>query len=162
MHKESEQTAPPLRIRHGMDVYSAYQNQYLGTVVKVWQEPVPQPSDVGPFVATQPQQQIEEALHNSSAKRLLGEDLGPFPTGSIGNTGPRHQVAGQSYATKLSRVESGVVCFAVRPVRIGGINLFARKLYIPTSAVMSISMERIILDVQQDQIPAAWYKRPLA
>jgi hypothetical protein len=53
-----------------------------------------------------------------------------------------------------------VVRFAVRPLRPGRFNPFVRKLYIPTTAVLSISMERIILLVQRDHIPQAWYRKP--
>ncbi len=171
------QAAPPLPIRRGMDVYSAYQNQYIGTVVKVWQAsaPVlsavergatPEQTQAGSYAsspgATIPDEQGGALWsHTGVGRPFLGEDLGPFPTRAAGNTGPHHQAAGQHYATQpRGDREPGVVRFAVLPIQPGRFNPFARKLYIPTTAVLSISMERIILNVQQDHIPQAWYRKP--
>jgi len=166
-----------MRIRRGMDVYSVYQNQYLGTVVNVWSGAAGELSPVERG-ATPPQTQsgghaaeagstahVEEdtaqPTQGVEVNRLLGEDLGPFPTRVVGNTGPKHQAAEQFYATAPRSAQPGVVYFAVRMIRPGSINPFVPKLYIPTSAIMSISMERIVVDVQKDQIPAAWHQEPL-
>jgi len=171
------EAAPPLPIRRGMDVYSAYQNQYIGTVVKVWQAsaPVPSPAERGATPqqtqagryaaapgATIPDEQGEPLWsHTGVGRPFLGEDLGPFPTRAAGNTGPQRQAAAQQYATQPREDRgAGVVRFAVRPLRPGRFNPFVRKLYIPTTAVLSISMERIILLVQRDHIPQAWYRKP--
>jgi len=168
---------PPLRIRRGMDVYSAYQNQYLGTVIEVQvaADGVPSAVERGstpqqtqshdaaahPGSTAHVEQDTKVATHDVPAKRILGEDLGPFPTGSAGNTGPHRQAAGQYYATTPRDQAPGIVTFVVGPAGIARLNPFARKLYVPTSAVQNISMERIILDVQREQIPAAWYIEPV-
>lgn len=166
-----------LRIRRGMDVYSAYQNQYLGMVVKIWEAPAPvlsaaqrgatpQQTQAGGHAAEQGATIPDEqggplASHGGAGRRLLGEDLGPFPTRAAGNTGPQNQAAAQLYATQPRGTgRPGVVRFAVRPIQPGWFNPFARKLYIPASAVLGISMERIIVNVQQAHIPQAWYRKP--
>lgn len=142
----SERTrAARLRIRNGMDVYSADQDQYLGTVVKVWRHDLPGGSTAGSTDAS------------AAGSEVLGESLGPAPSAEVGNTGPRAQSAANLYATRPGPEPADVVSFAVRP---GRMNPWARLLYVPTSAVRSISMERIILDVERDAIPAAWTRTP--
>lgn len=75
----------PLPIRRGMDVYSVYQNQYIGAVIGV----------------------------------------------------------------------TGDNCVRVRPGRLN-LGPLTHPLRVPLSAIRSISMERIVLDRQREQIPAAW------
>jgi hypothetical protein len=179
MAESKIEAAAAVPIRHGMDVYSAYQDHYLGTVVGVWHSAVvePDPADRG---ATPEQTQsvghsaeggstlqVEEDhsqhTHEATASRTLGEDLGPFPTRRAGNTGPTHQAAGQHYATTPRHTQRGVVYFAVRTIRPGSLlNLVAPRLYIPTTAILSISMERIVLNVQPEQFPQEWGRRPPA
>jgi hypothetical protein len=149
--KTAQETTLPLHIRRGMDVYSAYQNQYIGTVVTIW-EAASTAASAKQRGAT-PQQ--------ATSHQMPGEDMGPFPTQTLGNTGPQNQAAGHHYATQPRQDDRpGVVCFAVLPIQPGWFNPFARKLYIPTSAVLSISMERIILNIQQDHIPQDWLRKP--
>lgn len=135
-----------LRIRPGMDVYSTYQNQYLGTVIAVTRRAAPREPVATPKGGRAP------------GSEVLGEALGPVPTDEVGNTGPRAQSAANAYATRLGPVPADVVAFVVRP---GRANPRARPLYVPTAAVRSISMERIILDVQREAIPDAW-QQPIA
>lgn len=150
----SAEQGPPLPIRRGMDVYSADQNRYLGTVVRVWRGSTPT------HAQTQSGEYAAEQVREDVAKHVLGEELGPFPTGSVGNLGPKHQAANRYYATTPRDLQPGVIFFAVRLSRPGMLNLLAPKIFIPTSAILSISMERIIVDMQLERIPEAWYQRP--
>lgn len=163
-------TAVPLRIRPGMDVFSAYQNQYIGTVIKVWPGK-PAPSGTGnparETVATMEAVQGNPPLRAEGGasvsptahvgSKTLGEELGPFPTEELGNDGPINQSAAQGYGTRGS--EPDIVLFAVRPGRIN-LGPLTPPLYIPTAAVRSISMARVVLDVQRDQIPLEWRRAP--
>lgn len=152
-----------LPIRRGMDVYSAYQDQYIGSVIAIWQGgstiraalyengPRAQAVQEAPALSHGEEARVfpAEQVGNSAS----GEELGPFSTQVVGNSGPLNQSAACAYATVPATDQVGVVRFAVRP---GRLNPFARPLYIPTTAVHSISMERIVLKVQQDQIPDKW------
>lgn len=160
MAKPKGASAPSIPIRRGMDVFSAYQNQYLGTVVRVWHGAVDELGTNERNATAQMEQDAEKPAHGLNTRRLLGEDLGPFPTRIVGNTGPENQAAGQRYATAPHTVQPGVVYFAVRPSRPGVFNPFARRLYIPSSAILSFSMERIIVEMQPDRMPAAWHQPP--
>jgi hypothetical protein len=157
-----------------MDVYSAYQDQYIGSVVKVWhgdgaafgtRAAGSSPHETG---STRGQTQNPHLVHEEGrsvdptrhvGRQQLGEEMGPFPTMEVGNTGPKRQSAGDHYATAVKDLTPDVLYFAVRPGRLNGGPL-TRPLYVPTSAVRSVSMERIVLDVQRDQIPASWRRRP--
>lgn len=176
-------SSPRLHIRPGMDVYSAYQDEYIGSVIRVWR----QDGDHGtaaergatgretgsasgatqnPHLAHAEGHAADPTGHLSSKAppvlqlRCLGEELGPFPTKQVGNTGPENQSASQSYATEPHDPLANVWYFAVRPGRIN-LGLLTRPLYVPTTAVRSISMDRIVLDVQKGHIPDEWRKRPL-
>ncbi len=161
---------PRLHIRPGMDVYSAYQNQYLGSVVRVWRG-----TDAALFAGT-PSRDASKSLAAGNApmvheegnvvghaehrgNRILGEDLGPFPTSTAGNTGPLNQSAEHEFATGRADPLANVRYFAVRPGRIN-LGLLTRPFYVPTSAIHSLSMERVVLDVQREQMPAAWRDKP--
>jgi len=170
--------SPPLPIRPGMDVYSAFQDQYIGTVTHVWlrkdepgsaSERGASPEETGtsrdatanPELKHEEERTVSPTAHVGS--KLLGEEMGPFPTIGVGNTGPVNQSAEHEYATAADDRLAGVVCFAVRPSRPGGENLFnllARSLYVPTSAVHSVSMDRVVLGVQRKDIPGEWRRRP--
>lgn len=152
-----------LPIRPGMDVYGTYQHQYIGSVVQV-------------FCATQGEQGMQNASAShqaqlnpvplqveqgepvqavkGTAQRELGEEMGPFPTIALGNRGPINQSAAHEYATE-GPDHPFVTHFAVRPGRIN-LGPFTHPLYIPTSAIRSISLERIILDVERGEIPERW------
>jgi hypothetical protein len=77
-------------------------------------------------------------------KPTLGEELGPFPTISAGNSGPVQQSASHAYATK-TQTGVGVILFAIRPGRVN-LGPLTPPRYFPSTAVRSLSMERIIVD----------------
>ncbi|HZS94190.1 MAG TPA: hypothetical protein VFA78_05290 [Chloroflexota bacterium] len=162
--------AVPLRIRPGMDVFSAYQNQYIGTVIRVWpgkraasgtENSARETGSTIEAVRGNPPLQAEGGAAVSPTAHIgsktLGEELGPFPTEALGNDGPINQSAARKYGTGGS--EPDVVLFAVRPGRIN-LGPLTPPLYIPTAAVRSVSMARVILDVQRDQIPPEWRQAP--
>lgn len=168
------QLDPPLHIRRGMDVYSSFQNQYIGQVIKVWYGGVLERSDTGDgeSKARESGSSTDSATQNPGlqhegggstdptrviGRRITGEEEGPRPTASLGNTGPRNQSAGRAYATDARDRFEGVVYFSVRP---GALNPFARCMYVPTAAVMSMSMERVVLDIQRESIPEEWRRPP--
>lgn len=165
--------SPPLHIRRGMDVYTSRQNHYLGQVARVWYG--------GTFAVAEEERgagerqtgsATESATHNPEVRqeqgsaqsptriigrRMQGEEQGPYPTMDVGNTGPVKQSAEHQYATAPRDPHDGVIYFAVRP---GRYNPFSRLFYIPTAAVHSMSMERIVVAVDGDELPATWRQRP--
>jgi hypothetical protein len=182
-----EHTTPALRIRPGMDVYSADQSQYIGTVLEIWHgEKKPAPAEERGATGRQTGSSTESSIGASQPTddqamepsgstvdqevrtpqdrswptwlvhpKQLGEEMGPFPTMSAGNTGPVEQSAEHEYATEPNGEEADVIRFAVRPGRLN-LGPLTKPIYIPTSAVLSISMERIVLDVEKGQIPDTW------
>jgi hypothetical protein len=144
-----------------MDVFNADQSRYLGSVIKVWHggEGAPPPEARGATgrqtgSAESEARSAPELTHEQGAtvhptermgSKKLGEEMGPVPTIAAGNTGPVEQSAERHYATDPEHSGSDVTFFAVRP---GRINPLARPLYIPTARVRSISMERIIVDME--------------
>ena len=183
-------SSPRLHIRPGMDVYSAYQDEYIGTVVRVWRQDgqyrtasergathlvgvrTPARGTGSSTEAAQNPELTHEEGHTAHPTRTLGstapqvlqlrglgEELGPFPTKQVGNTGPENQSASHSYATESHDPLASVRYFAVRPGRIN-LGPLTRPLYIPAAAVRSVSMERIVLDVEKHQIPDEWHTRP--
>jgi len=172
----NDTTEQMLPIRPGMDVYSTYQNQYIGSVIAVRHGTViegrqPRPeggqnptgSEQSPPTARIAQEQGGPTTVTDSRQRhVLGEELGPVSTMATGNSGPRRQSADEAYATTPGRIQSttpAVVSFTVRPGRLN-LGPLSRPLYVPASAVRAISMERVVLDVQRDQIPASWRTSP--
>lgn len=151
-------------IRPGMDVFTAFQNQYLGLVTQVWHQGRNDP-DAGPASARRahqaevhtPEQPLEQGRGVSATETLFnhqsGEEMGPFPTEAAGNTGPIVQSAQQHYAT--GGHFPSVSYFAVRPGRLN-LGPFTPLIYVPVSAIRSISLERIILDVPQGKVPDRW------
>jgi len=163
---------PSLRIRPGMDVYGAYQNEYIGTVTRIWEgQPAVSPAagrnlaretgssrgDVNQDVRLEHEEGGTVSPTRVIGSRMLGEEMGPFPTIAAGNRGPINQDASHNYAT--DNAAPGVVLFAVRPGRIN-LGPLTPPLYVPSAAVRSISMERVVLDVQKRDIPAEWRKEP--
>lgn len=158
-----------LRIRAGMDVWDAYQEHYIGSVIHVWRGPLPttkgaRRAEKEDAVESHPL--VHEGGHvaahaTSQGTRQNGEAMGPFPTMSAGNGGPAAQSAHADYATGQSDERTNVISFAVRPGRLN-LGILTRPLYIPSTAVHSISMERIVLAVHGNDIPAAWRHRPRA
>jgi hypothetical protein len=156
-----------LRVRKGMDVWDAYQEQYLGSVVGVRRGPLPTTDGADPVekegkVQSRPlvhEEGQSEQHAGSQGERVNGEELGPFPTMSAGNKGPTTQSAGADYATHQTDERTNVISFAVRPGRLN-LGIFTRPFYVPSTAVHSISMERVVLDVRGNDIPAEWRHRP--
>jgi hypothetical protein len=162
-----------------MDVYSAYQDQYIGSVVRVWRREdrsgsAPRRGAAGDQTGSSPEYALGAAQSNPNliheegrdvdptwfvGSKQLGEELGPFPTMPVGNTGPIKQSASQNYATEPGDELANVAYFAVRPGRIN-LGPLTRLLYVPTAAVISVSMDRIVLDVQRSQIPDTWRRSP--
>lgn len=167
--------AKGLRIRPGMDVYSAYQNQYIGSVVKVWrgggntgstpdrgasaQETgsAPEAAQSNPELVHEEGSSVDPTARTGSQK--LGEEMGPVPTIALGNSGPVSQSAAHAYATGETGGPEEVVCFAVRPGRMN-LGPLTSPLYVPTTAVHSVSMERVVLDIQKEEIPKEWRRKP--
>jgi hypothetical protein len=154
-----------------MDVYSADQTRYIGSVVAVRRADQPhsprggsapesgsadQAAHGNPALVHEEDASVSPNIHRG--KRQLGEEMGPFPTLAVGNTGPTNQSASQAYATEPRQAAPDVVSFVVRPGRIN-LGPLTRPLYIPTSAVRSVSMERVVLDLPGDEIPKEWRRR---
>jgi hypothetical protein len=158
---------PGLHIRRGMDVYNAFQDRYIGTVVGVWRGDDgarPGARDVEKEGAVENTRQVHEEGQvvghaAEQGDRMSGEEMGPVPTIGRGNSGPVAQSAANDYATmKRHEQGAGVVYFAVNPGRLN-LGPLTRRYYVPTSAVRSISMERIVLGVQQ--LDEEWRRRPV-
>jgi hypothetical protein len=158
-------------LRPGMDVYSHYQDEYIGSVVRVLYaeaHTTPTRSPGPPVAGGGPNPTGSEAaptdiglVHEEGAvvghaenrgSRVLGEEMGPVPTMSTGNTGPSAQSAAQAYATRTARPVQDIGWLVVRPGRIN-LGPLTPPLYVPALAIRSISMERIVLDVQRESIP---------
>lgn len=172
-----ENSAPRLHILPGMDVFGALDNAYIGSVVGVLTRPAggpaqgtvgsgsghnPTGSETAPPSGPQVHEEgatVGSAERERTGSRLLGEEMGPVPTMADGNTGPMRQSAARDYATSSPNPAPDAYCFAVRPGRIN-LGVLTPPIYIPTSAVASISMERIILMVRKEEIPAAWKAPP--
>ena len=155
-----------LHVRVGMDVWDAYQEHYIGSVIRVWHGPQPMPAgarEVEKEDSVESHPLVHEEGHVSNhaggqGERRNGESMGPFPTGSAGNGGPTSQSAASDYATNQTDERTDVIFFAVRPGRLN-LGILTRPLYIPSSAVHSISMERVVLGLRGDSIPREWRTR---
>lgn len=169
-----EPSSPRLPIRPGMDVYDAYQDEYIGTVVRVWEargsgsaaeRGLPGKETGSQLGATEnPHIQHEEGESVDPTGFLgshpqLGEEMGPFPTVGMGNTGPTAQSAKAQYATGITDRKANVYLFAVRPGRINW-GFLTAPLYIPTASIDSVSMERVVLNVRKRDIPSNWLNPP--
>lgn len=167
-----DEQLPPLQIRRGMDVYTSYQDRYLGEVVKVWhggtlavdegeRNAGARQTGSSKEATDNPELRQEQGSAQSPTRRIgrqiLGEEEGPVPTMHIGNAGPVNQSAAHEYATQPRDAHEGVIYFAVRPSRY---NPLAPRFYIPTSAVTTVSMERIVVNFEGNAIPDAWRRRP--
>jgi hypothetical protein len=158
-------------LRPGMDVYSAYQDQYIGSVVRVVRgrdhaqggtpgdgaNPTGSEQGSGNIVLVHEEGAVVGHTENEGS-RMLGEEMGPVPTMAGGNTGPDAQSARNAYATRGAPVQD-VRWLVVRPGRIN-LGALTPPLYVPAAAIRSISMERIVLDVQREAIPPGWRRRP--
>ncbi len=154
-----------LRIRVGMDVYNSFGDRYLGSVVKVWRGPErtvhgSHSAEHQSSVTGSPQVHEEgNVVDHASAQGepRNGEEMGPFPTAGAGNTGPSAQSAAHQYACAETDDRTDVVRFAVRPGRIN-LGVFSRSFHVPTSAVTSVSMERILLTTSTG-LPTEWRQK---
>jgi hypothetical protein len=171
--RTGQQLLPSLPIRPGMDVFSADQGHYIGTVEAIWHAAdlaaAERKLGAGPTTPQEGAREVssvdmgrheverESPRAGHIGSKQSGEEMGPYPTLALGNTGPAHQAAAASYATQPRGMMRGVVYFVVRPEPF---NPLAKPLYIPTTAVRSISMERVILDIQKGQIPKEWHSPP--
>jgi hypothetical protein len=154
-----------------MDVYTADQKQYIGTVTRVLWRPAERSAGSGPEETGSAQSAVEgnpELVHEEQAQvsptehlaeRRLGEELGPVPTVNLGNSGPEVQSAGQHYATKPKGPEREAQYLVVRPGRIN-LGILTPPLWVPIDAVRSVSLERVVLDVERDGVPISWRVPP--
>lgn len=144
------------RIRPGMDVFNDDQTRYIGAVIGV---SLGGQEDTGAGAretgsSQEARQGNPPLVHEQGATvsptdvqlpQQLGEEMGPVPTMSMGNSGPVEQSAGHHYATdpegELREVES----FTVRPGRIN-LGILTPPINVPASAIRSISMERVVLN----------------
>lgn len=123
-------------IRRGMDVYTL-DNVYLGSVLRV----IPGPQ--APSAWTYPDELRQTGL-------IDGELLGPMPTQMIGNRGPRTQSARGKYATQTDdRRPIG------RGALVVGRQFLPGRRTIPLDAVLSVSLERVVLKYRANELPAA-------
>ena len=123
-------------IRPSMDVYTL-DNAYLGTVLAV--VPGPEPPAEGSAPAPG---------HEASA--ISGELLGPMPTQPIGNVGPQTQSARAVYATR----RDGAARLGHGALKVGKWWGLAARRTIPLDAVQTVSLERVVLKLKRDELPA--------
>jgi hypothetical protein len=157
MHQDKDTpTRPSMDLHRGMDVYTM-DYHYIGQVSRVIinsQRREPSlPFSSGNRQA--PPHTISEApdIHDPrwGTRKLTGEDLGPAPTASAGNSGPLRQSSAAQYATGD---ESGS---EIRPdgyfiVSIGPFGLYG-QLSVPFDAVYSIAAERVLLACKKADLP---------
>jgi hypothetical protein len=136
-----------------MDAYNARQDRYLGSVVGVVRDLKADSSQavsggrgaIGPDVALSHEEGHEAGHAEHRAQEKLGEEMGPVPTEAFGNTGPRRQSAPEGYATQIRDLPPDVSHFLLRPDRLN-LGPLAPTVKVSVSAVLSISMERVVLD----------------
>ena len=123
-------------IRPSMDVYTL-DNAYLGTVLAVVRGPEP------PAMESPPTPDRE-------ASAIGGESLGPMPTRPVGNTGPETQSARAQYAAQPDGAER----LGRGALKIGKWWGLAARRTIPLDAVQTVSLERVVLKLTRDELPA--------
>ncbi len=138
-----DRSVPRVTIRRGMDVYDTDQTEYIGSVIEVVSG---DRQAIGANTAPPP-------AASSKNGHVFGEELGPFPTIAVGNTGPDSQSKARSYGTRHGGAVENVTGVVVRP---GRRNPLARPLYIPFDAIRSIAMDRLILDIRKSEMPSDW------
>jgi hypothetical protein len=122
-------------IRSPLDVYTL-DNTYIGSVLRVMSE----------YTATFDQQSPDLQQHGPDA--VDGEQLGPAPTQEIGNRGPGVQAA---------RTRYGITADDALPLGEGDFEvgkwwgLIGRRM-IPVDAVLSVSLERVVLKLRQHEL----------
>lgn len=154
-----------------MDVFTADQKQYIGTVTRVLWRPAQHAAGAGPEetgtsesaaqgnpeLVHKQQAQVSPTVH--LAERRLGEEMGPVPTIGLGNGGPEAQSAAQHYATEPDGPRRDAQYLIVRPGRIN-LGILTPPLWVPVNAVRSVSLERVVLDVDGDSVPVSWRVPP--
>jgi hypothetical protein len=157
--------------RRGMDVFTADQKQYIGTVTRVLWRPAQPVAGAGPVETGSSESAVQgnpELVHEQQAKvsptahvaeRRLGEEMGPVPTIGLGNTGPEAQSAARHYATEPDGPQRDAQYLIVRPGRIN-LGILTPPLWVPVDAVRSVSQERVVLDVDGDSVPVSWRVPP--
>ena len=140
-----------VRIQIGMDVFDAYQQTYIGAVIGTLNK---NGGDAPPHL-----QNTAAEEPSSATSKTLGEELGPVPSANAGNTGPLNQSALYAYATHLQVPQREVAFLEVRPRRLN-LGFLTPPLYIPVTAIRSVSMERIVVEVPAGRIPDRWRVRP--
>jgi hypothetical protein len=116
----------PRDIRPGMDVYTL-DNRYLGPVLKV--------------IAGTPDAQEPLPPRTFQSSHISGEGLGPMPTQSLGNTGPRAQSAAACYGIGADAGET----LGQGTIVVGKWWGLRERQTIAISAIQTVSLERIVL-----------------
>ena len=131
------------QLRQGMDVFGS-DGGYVGAVIWVRTQRgsnTPEPAQIS--------NDGEQAGATQAA--FSGEALGPMPTASIGNTGPRRQTESTAYATARRGDAPTVTVTELVVVRsliaLNWFTLRPRIRRVPISLVQTASHERIILTV---------------
>lgn len=157
--------------RPGMDVFTADQKQYIGTVTRVLWRSEEQSAGAGAAETGSSSAGLEgtpELVHEEGAResptahlaeRRLGEEMGPVPTIALGNSGPVEQSAERHYGTEPRGPERAAQYLVVRPGRIN-LGILTPPLWVPVNAVRSVSMERVVLDVETSSLPISWRVPP--
>jgi hypothetical protein len=142
-----------------MDVFNCDGSRYIGSVVRVRRGGRTRDRGGGPVEtgssphATQGNPElVHEEGHTVDPTRhlsehTLGEEMGPVPSIALGNDGPLSQSARQQYATEPHGDLDDVLAFAVRPGRLN-LGFLSPVRWVPAERVRSLSMDRIILDVE--------------
>ena len=121
-------------IRPRLDVYTL-DNAYLGSVLRVI-----------PGEATPPGEQVPPGARQSSS--VLGETLGPMPTQSLGNRGPRAQSAQSLYAT----LPDGAQSLGRGAIEVGRWGVLFGRRTITLDDVQTVSLERVVLRLKKDEL----------
>ena len=123
-------------IRPTMDVYTL-DNAYLGTVLAIIPGREPSPEESAPAPGRE-------------ASTISGESLGPMPTQPVGNVGPETQSARAGYAAHPDGAER----LGRGALTVGKWWGLAARRTIPLDAVQTVSLERVVLKLKRDELPA--------
>ena len=146
MNGTDQQQGARFTIRRGMDVYDTGYENYIGSVIET----------ITAEMGTNGARPSGQGRDRQLAGHVFGEELGPFPTVRVGNTGPDSQSRVNDYGTHGQEALGSVAGIVVRP---GRVNPFARPLYIPLRFIRSIAMDRLILNVEKSGMPREWRSR---
>ena len=99
----------------------------------------------------------EAAMGDLSAASLVnGESLGPIPTASVGNGGPRTQGARYRFASRADRAERlldrAELLVLRTPIGPDLRHPLPRLRRVPLAAVQTVSLERIVLGVTDAEL----------